>query len=279
MRLEIVDVSPALAAEWLASKGPNRGLRRSVVDTYAQDMADGKWRFTHQGIAFDERGRLSDGQHRLAAVVRSGVTVTMVVAHGISDEAQLDMDRHAKRSVSDCIQIAHGVIVHKTVVSVANAMRRGMGQKGGSTAKVRPMTAEQTVRWLDEHGEAVRFAAGLLGNNKTRGLSQSSIGAVMARAFYRDDPRRIEAFYRMVVNPALIKDSDEPGASAAVLLNQYLIGSVGVSGTGPVGTVYRKSARALYAFLAKQPLSKIYETKRELFPLPGEDTAEAPEAV
>lgn len=274
MRLEIMDVSPALAEEWLAARGPNRGLRKSVVDVYAQDMAEGRWRLTHQGIAFDERGRLSDGQHRLAAIVKSGSTVKMCVARGISDEAQLDMDRHAKRSVSDCIQIAYGVSVHKTVVAIANAMRRGMASKSGGTAATRPMTAEQTIEWLASHGDAVRFAAGLLGNNKTRGLGQSSVGGVMARAYYHGDPQRIEAFYRILVNPSLIKDSDEPGASAAVLLNQYLIGSVGVSGTGPTGTVYRKCARALYAFLSRQPISKIYETKRELFPLPGETVEE-----
>ena len=68
MRFEIREVTPELAEEWLKNRAPNRKLRGTVVDSYASDMSAGRWRLTHQGIAFDEAGRISDGQHRLAAI-------------------------------------------------------------------------------------------------------------------------------------------------------------------------------------------------------------------
>jgi hypothetical protein len=43
------------------------------------DMKGGNWSLTGQGISFDVDGNLLDGQHRLAAVVRSGVTISMIV--------------------------------------------------------------------------------------------------------------------------------------------------------------------------------------------------------
>ncbi len=42
-------------------------------------MREGHWDTTHQGIAIASDGTLVDGQHRLLAIVESGVTVRMNV--------------------------------------------------------------------------------------------------------------------------------------------------------------------------------------------------------
>ena len=50
------------------------------------EMQDGKWRLNGKTICFDSTGRLLNGQHRLSAVVRSGVTLTTVVVRGLDPD-------------------------------------------------------------------------------------------------------------------------------------------------------------------------------------------------
>ena len=78
---EIVTLTPALAAEWLNSNTCNRPLSTLRASRYARDMKAGDWRFNGETISFTADGRLVDGQHRLTAVVESGVTIQQVVVH------------------------------------------------------------------------------------------------------------------------------------------------------------------------------------------------------
>ena len=74
-----VDVTPELAESWLAGTDVCRPVLNRHVEKFAAEMTAGRWRLTHQGIAFDTEGKLIDGRHRLLAVIRSGATVPMLV--------------------------------------------------------------------------------------------------------------------------------------------------------------------------------------------------------
>jgi len=75
----IVDVTPEMAAQWLAAGRFNRRVNHAAVASYERQINAGLWRCSHQGIAFTREGVLIDGQHRLLAVVRTGKTVRMTV--------------------------------------------------------------------------------------------------------------------------------------------------------------------------------------------------------
>jgi len=94
-------ITPEKARELLKGNYGNRPLRRTLVERLAQEMMTGNWQISHQGIAIAPDGRLLDGQHRLAAIVRSGVTVPMMVARNVPHEAFKVIDRGAKRSLVD----------------------------------------------------------------------------------------------------------------------------------------------------------------------------------
>ncbi|GAA0641519.1 hypothetical protein GCM10009601_59060 [Streptomyces thermospinosisporus] len=106
MQMQVVDVSPQLAAEWLTHNTRNRPLSRGTVQHLAAQIQRGEWQLTHQGIAFDEDGALIDGQHRLAAVVKAGVTVPMTVTHGVPRSAFTVMDTGRKRTGRDALALA-----------------------------------------------------------------------------------------------------------------------------------------------------------------------------
>lgn len=77
----------------------NRRIRNRYVIEYAASMVH--WVNTGETIKFDRRGKLVDGQHRLLAVIESGMSVWMAVALNVDDDAQKVMDSGLKRTIAD----------------------------------------------------------------------------------------------------------------------------------------------------------------------------------
>lgn len=78
VRTEWKVVTPAMATKWLEEGNThNRKVRDSVVMRYAADMKAGRWKQTHQGIAFNGDGTLLDGQHRLFAIIEADTEVLL----------------------------------------------------------------------------------------------------------------------------------------------------------------------------------------------------------
>lgn len=96
-----VFVTPDMAAEWLAAGNvDNRAIRQTVVRRYADMMRGGEWHATHQGVAFSDR-RLIDGQHRLSAIVQSGIPQWMVIFADQSDVTFGVLDKGVSRNLRD----------------------------------------------------------------------------------------------------------------------------------------------------------------------------------
>lgn len=110
-----------MARDWLDSRAPNRAISPGIVSMYAAEMKAGNWKKTHQAIAFDSNGQLVDGQHRLSAILDSGVTITLQVCRGMISEDCIAVDMHKKRSVPDSLTIS-GFKTDKDCVAAANAI-------------------------------------------------------------------------------------------------------------------------------------------------------------
>lgn len=125
-----MDIDPAKAKTWLENNFRNRPVKEDVVASYARDMVNGTWVPTHQGVAFNDKDELIDGQHRLLAIVKSGCTIRMMVTFGLpsvivgKEMTTMDcVDRGTPRSVSDQLRIQHGMkdgaIIAMTARSIA----------------------------------------------------------------------------------------------------------------------------------------------------------------
>ena len=99
-------VTPAMAAFWLLNNKTNRPMRPVVVASYAAQIKEEQWRLTHQGMCLDCTGALLDGQHRLTAIVQTGISVLMQVSRMTTEESAmaLPLDVGAKRSYSDILK-------------------------------------------------------------------------------------------------------------------------------------------------------------------------------
>ena len=116
MYTETVLITPKLAQKMLSkNEGNRKKIRKTCVDRYAREMEKGEWQLTHQGIGINTEGNLIDGQHRLHAVIKSGVPVLMRVTYNCGAQNALGqmIDVGARRTVTDIT----GHSTHKCAVA------------------------------------------------------------------------------------------------------------------------------------------------------------------
>lgn len=80
MKVELIEVTPQQAGEWLLVNKRNRKLRDDIVDSLITEYNAGRWNpAVGQPIMFDVDGLLDNGQHRLTMCVRLNKTIPMCV--------------------------------------------------------------------------------------------------------------------------------------------------------------------------------------------------------
>ncbi len=182
----IVNVSPEIAAKWLAIENSrNRSISEGAVARYANDMLCGAWVSNGETIKFGADGSLLDGQHRLSAIVESGVTVPLMVVRGVSNTAQSTIDTGRPRSDTDNFRI-QGMTHPQQRASILRNIKlilRGHVSGRLSVAEIHNLTAR--------HGAGVEWVlTGLPGAP----LKRSAIIAALAFA-YPVAPDAMDKFY------------------------------------------------------------------------------------
>ncbi len=99
-------VTPEIASEYLAANTRNRPLNKPYVRELSQDLEQNRWKRTHQGVAFDWNGVLLDGQHRLHAIVASGIAAKLLVTRGCDPETFDVIDAVRKRTAAQIAQMS-----------------------------------------------------------------------------------------------------------------------------------------------------------------------------
>lgn len=105
LEVKVVEVGPELAEEWLKRNRRNRRIRPERVTRYAQQMKDGEWTVSPDAIAFDYRGKLINGQHRLEAIIEAETTAQFILAIGLEPDAFKISDVGVKRTGGDILRI------------------------------------------------------------------------------------------------------------------------------------------------------------------------------
>lgn len=105
--IQLKEITPEEAHEILSwYNDNNRPLTKGRVATYVQAIESGKWGFNGAPIRFKQDGSLLDGQHRLNAVYKSGVTQKFAIVGGLDDYAFTTMDYGKTRNGADVLYIA-----------------------------------------------------------------------------------------------------------------------------------------------------------------------------
>jgi hypothetical protein len=113
----IINVTPELAKEWLDKNHHNRPLSQTVINNYAEDMKEGLWSFTGDTIKFSKDGMLLDGQHRLAAVVKSKKAQRFLIVRNLKESVFVDLDIGRKRTMSNVLAIRYPELKYQNQIA------------------------------------------------------------------------------------------------------------------------------------------------------------------
>ena len=106
METKVETITPQRALDILQNNAKNRNLDKSLVMHFANQMKDGGWRLTGQGISLADDGTLIDGQHRLAAIVKCRQPQKFIVTYGLNyNEVYPVYDTGKVRTAKDVLSI------------------------------------------------------------------------------------------------------------------------------------------------------------------------------
>lgn len=254
------DITPAMAEKYLNMNTNNRALRSGWSETMAADMSNGDWGECVAPIVFYEDGSLADGQHRLFAIVLSGVTIRFLVRRGLKREDGLNIDTGRPRNVVDASHIAgldNGLLTH-AIVSTARCVEEGERSRGSSSHP-------HKLELVEKHREAVEWAVkhGPTGRN----LRNAVILGAIARAWYVEaDKDRLHQFCK-VFSSGL---AEGPKDYAAVALRNYYLAAntrAKLTSAEEFRASFLKSQMAICNFMRGKSIKVIRVVSEEVYPL------------
>lgn len=209
-------VTPSMADALLTRNGGNRpviwtGPNRSVA-AYAAAMSRGEWVLNGEPVIISATGDLNDGQHRLHAIIQSGVPVQLVLTFGVERETRHTVDQGVARTPGHIL----AMFGEKDGNNLATALQFLWAHDSGSSLNNRP-SPDQLLATLAVHHDirACITAAAHLGSHYR--LSRGYMAAVyyMTR---RHDAFIAEQFLKGASTGLNIKN---PGSPILKLRRQY----------------------------------------------------------
>jgi len=98
-------ITPIIAKQLLEVNSNNRKISPANVAKIEESLTNEEWQVSGQTIIISESGRLLDGQHRVHAVLNTGISMEHLVCRGVKDEAFKVIDTGKNRSGGDVLSI------------------------------------------------------------------------------------------------------------------------------------------------------------------------------
>lgn len=147
MKAEFKLVTPKMAQEFLIKNIANRTINQAIVKAYAEELSKGSFITNGDSIRFDINGTLIDGQHRLLAIIMSGVSANILIVYGLPVEAFKTIDCGKKRSAADVLKI-EGV---ENSTNISAGIRKYLALKDGTFTR-KPLISNLDIsQEYDDH--------------------------------------------------------------------------------------------------------------------------------
>lgn len=260
MYCEIKTITPEIAREYLLSNRNNyRPISGTRVEAYAKDMKLGKWELNGEAIKFNKSGELVDGQHRLAAIAKSGVPVTMLVVHDVSDDVKIydvqqarTIAQIARASGLDGCVSSSGVMAAATILCSVD-WRSQRVPKG------------HVVDYVMKHSDDFATAHEISRRGASTGIGRKGacIAAVYCMIRLGKQKEMLYDFFEVVNSGFSIGGRD---CSPAIVLRNYLLSVAPerMNGANRAKTQFAITVQAVNDFEKHLPRKKVYKPDYDL---------------
>lgn len=261
METRLEKVTPKFAANAIETLNEHNRRRRGwFVDELARAIGEGRWRVTHQGIAFNCDGTLIDGQHRLAAIVKANKPVMMYVTRGLPRDAVFAVDQGVVRNLQDMSSaIGNGTNISKAEGAIARAMICGVDPTNFTASRMK-MSTEELLAFCLRHREAIQWA---IENAKHKIVEVAPIRAAIARAYYHENRERLAEFCAVLSSGV----ATEEGDTAAAMLREVAVRTPS-TGAPARAELYAKTECAIEFFRRRKRPGCLKAVTKERYPLP-----------
>ena len=103
--MKYVFMTPEKAKELLDINVRNRSINQRLVNRIAGDISKGNWQVNGETIKVSSTNKLLDGQHRLSAIIKSGMPCHLWVVEGLDDNCHATIDSGLSRGAHHILQI------------------------------------------------------------------------------------------------------------------------------------------------------------------------------
>jgi hypothetical protein len=201
-------MTPELASKYLEHNISNRNLSNSNVNFYADQMRNGKWMNNGETIKIATDGTLIDGQHRLSAIIKSGVSMEMVVVDNISLDSVPTIDTGRARTASDVLSMK-GIKYSTSTAGGARvilAHRRGRftRAKGPESIKI----SNNEILDFVAHNEDIYFSARLAKQKRLTNIIVASFVVGLHFLFSKVDEDQANLFFSDLESGAGLTEFD-----------------------------------------------------------------------
>lgn len=197
METRLETITPEKALSLLKNNTKNRSLNKDLVLFYADQMLKNQWKITGQGISISDNNILIDGQHRLAAIVKSNIAQIMNVTYGLLYEDVYSVyDTGKSRNAKDVLYVNN--VKHASHISSSVRLKKSLDIGERLNGQLKFSNTEISNEYFDNKGIYDMYVKkALLYKNKLQILSVSNICGVCAHLEIKksNDTNKILGFF------------------------------------------------------------------------------------
>ena len=194
MNVGIQHITPSIATSMLLGNNNNRTLNKNHVSNLAKEMLSGRWKVNGDTICFNG-DQLIDGQHRLQAIVESGIAIDTLVVRGLEGDVFDTKDTGKRRSASDTLSV-RGELNTACLAACLGTIERYVT---GRMFRFIRFSNTEIEELLVKYPEA-RASVGA--THITRRLLPRAIAAASHYLFSRKDPEEASRFMSQLISGA-----------------------------------------------------------------------------
>lgn len=183
LSVELVQITPEKARNYLKFNKKNRKESARNLAFLVNQMREGLFLENGESIVFDQNNNLTDGQHRLMAIVQSGKSYFIPVVRGVNSNSMATYDTGKNRSAADVLSL-NGFTNTHTLSAVIRLIEK-YSKKGskvanlGSYNRSETFTNQQTLDYCMENydwlGTLINKVTSIYNKSKFKTIGVSSL--------------------------------------------------------------------------------------------------------
>ena len=256
-------ITPDIAQKLLEKNTNNRPLSMSRVKSLANDMKEGHWLLNSDAISINVNGELTNGQHRLQAVILSNEPQWFFLAENLHENVFLVTDTGLKpRSAGTVLTLAG----EKNTATIAAAIKILYNVDCGNIKGNKAVSSTQVIELLNSLYRDLDFTIPTMNSIKSgSGLLSPGITCALAFHFQKIDPVMSEKFFDDLNTGANL----QKGSPILTLRNTLIKNKIGASKL-PTWMLWIYTVKAWNAFRAGKSLSLMrFNPETDTIPTPA----------